>query len=126
MVTSDNRKKALLLHLAGESVFNVYDTLKAEDDDYECCKRKLTEFYAPQVNEQFAVFEFRRTKQETSETLVLYQRTAASQILIKKSMHRSYKVASVTLREELANISRAARFRKESRELDTTVSRHRC
>ncbi len=33
-VTNDARKKALLLHDAGETVYDVYDTLQADDDYY--------------------------------------------------------------------------------------------
>ena len=47
-ITADARLKALMLHLAGERVHDIYDTLTEDDvDKYDDKKRRLTEFFSP-------------------------------------------------------------------------------
>lgn len=46
-IDSRKRKKALLLHYAGDQVFEVYETLGLNNDDskYDEVKRRLTEYF---------------------------------------------------------------------------------
>ena len=52
---STERKTALLLHCVGAEAQRVYRTLPVEpkregEDDYDAAKRRLAEFYEPQMN----------------------------------------------------------------------------
>ena len=76
-VTDNNRKKALLLHLAGEFVFEVYEGLVISDipDDadaavnnaYTATKKALTDHFSPKKNTEFEVFNFRLAQQSAGE-----------------------------------------------------------
>lgn len=46
-INAKARKRALLLHLAGERVHDIYDTLAEEKDDYEDTKTKLHGYFTP-------------------------------------------------------------------------------
>ena len=51
-IDSRKRKKALLLHYAGDEVFDVYETLGLSDDDsnYDQVKQSLTDYFLPTRN----------------------------------------------------------------------------
>ena len=68
-VNNDARKKALLLHYAGEAVYDIYDTLQSDDDDYPAVRHKLSVHFKPLKLTQFRVFTFRKTEQLPNETL---------------------------------------------------------
>ena len=68
-ITVAIRKKALLVHFAGERVAEIYDILKSESDDYAATKRKLTNYFASQVNLHYEIYMFRIAKQEDTETV---------------------------------------------------------
>ena len=71
-ITGDGRLKALLLHLAGERVHDIYDTLAAADDNYEATKTKLSGYFSPKKNIQYQVYIFRKSTQEPGENLDSY------------------------------------------------------
>lgn len=68
----DPRLKALLLHLAGERVHDIYDTVAAETDKYADVKAKLTEYFSPKKNVQYEVYVFRKAAQQPGESLDAY------------------------------------------------------
>ncbi|MCG8046729.1 MAG: hypothetical protein N0E48_14005, partial [Candidatus Thiodiazotropha endolucinida] len=70
-IDSKKRRKALLLHYAGDDVFDVYQTLPNTGDEsgYDETKAALTTYFKPQVNEEFEIFQFRQMKQLESETV---------------------------------------------------------
>lgn len=43
------QRKSLLLHYIGGEGFDVYETLKADDDDYAAVKKKLTDYFMPKL-----------------------------------------------------------------------------
>ncbi|CAH1242587.1 Hypp6860 [Branchiostoma lanceolatum] len=50
-ITTDERKKALLLHLVGEETSNIYRNLAPDDtDDFAGAKERLNTHFGPQVN----------------------------------------------------------------------------
>lgn len=71
-ITGDPRLKALLLHLAGERVHDIYDTVAAEADKYADVKAKLTEYFSPKKNVQYEVYIFRKAAQQPGENLDAY------------------------------------------------------
>ncbi|XP_049269122.1 uncharacterized protein LOC125757586 [Rhipicephalus sanguineus] len=72
-ITSDTRKKALLLHYVGEEVYDLFQSLPASTlestSEYEAAKAKLDAHFAPRINPTFAVYRFRQTKQNVGESL---------------------------------------------------------
>jgi hypothetical protein len=74
-IKTDARKKAVLLHLAGERVYEIYLTL--EDDQatsttYDELKEKLVSKFAPKKNREYERFRFRKAAQNSTETLDQY------------------------------------------------------
>ena len=70
-VTVDGRKKAMLLHYAGEEVFELSESINITDeDDYLETKEKLQIYYfAPKRNVKYEKFVFRQATQQPSEPL---------------------------------------------------------
>ncbi len=71
--TGDARQKALLLHLAGERVHDIYDTFTADEDGYAETKIKLNGYFSPKKNTQYLVYQFRKAVQQPGEKLDTYQ-----------------------------------------------------
>lgn len=46
-ITGDGSLKALLLHLAGETVYDIHETLSVDADKYADVKQKLTNYFSP-------------------------------------------------------------------------------
>ena len=79
-VTDPARKKALLLHYAGEAVQDIYDALptiptsdgstdSTTTDPYGSTTAILTSYFAPKRNLQYEIFTFQSASQEPGETL---------------------------------------------------------
>lgn len=68
-ITQEIRKRALLLHLAGERVHDIYDTLADDSDDYEDTKTKLHGYFSPKKNTHYLVYKFRQAIQLPGESL---------------------------------------------------------
>ena len=70
-ITVAKRKQALLLHYAGPDVDEIFDTLPntGDDGDYDTAVAKLNEYFSPQVNTTYEVYNFRQTKQKEGESL---------------------------------------------------------
>ena len=64
-IDSCKRKKALLLHIAGDEVFEIYDMLDNTGDKngFDETKQALTNYFKPKINTEFEIFEFRQMKQ---------------------------------------------------------------
>ena len=72
-IQNDKRIKAMLLHCAGEDVFELSDVVGVvENDNLAETKRKLTEYFRPQCNEEYDIFKFRQAEQMAAETLDQY------------------------------------------------------
>ena len=73
-ITVPKRKRALLLHYAGPEVDEIFDTLQntGDDSDYATAVEKLNEYFSPQTNIAYEVYNFRQTKQKEGESLDSY------------------------------------------------------
>ena len=81
-VTDNARKKALLLHLAGENVFDIFSALvlpdipaganPAIDNCYTVAKTALDNHFNPKKNVEFEKYTFRSTKQQCDENIDAY------------------------------------------------------
>ncbi len=72
-ITGDARQKALLLHLTGECVHDIYDTFAADEDGYAETKIKLNGYFSPKKNTQYLVYQFRKAVKQPGEKLDTYQ-----------------------------------------------------
>ena len=64
------RRRALLLHLAGPDVQDIFQTLPyTESTDYEGAVLALNTYFVPQVNAAFARQTFQKLTQNTGETI---------------------------------------------------------
>ena len=80
-VTDASRKKALLLHLAGDALYDVYDGLviPAIPDDadaavtnvyrYTVVKKALDDHFSPAKNAEFEIYNFRLARQQVGENI---------------------------------------------------------
>ena len=66
-ITVDNRKRALLLHLAGPAVQNIFSTLMVTGTTYEEALNSLDVYFTSQKNLQFERHSFRQAHQAASE-----------------------------------------------------------
>lgn len=57
------RKRAMLLHYAGEAVYDIFATLPDTGMDYETAVTRLTEHFAPKKNAVYERRVFRQARQ---------------------------------------------------------------
>ena len=71
---NDARQRALLLHYAGEQVYDIFETLTdtGESDDFDKACEKLKAYFSPKKNIEYEVYVFRKEKQVIGETLDTY------------------------------------------------------
>ena len=72
-ITDKKRKRALLLHYAGEATNEIFDTLPDTtpgegEDTFEKALQALTNF-TPRQNRQYEIYIFRQAKQESNESI---------------------------------------------------------
>ena len=72
-ISDDNRKRALLLHYAGEEASDIFETLVDTGNTYPTAKQKFTDYFAPKKNTEFEIYKFRQAKQEQLETIDTFQ-----------------------------------------------------
>ena len=70
-VSNDAQKRALLLHVAGMDVQEIYFTLAGEDEgtDFEATLKVLDDYFVPKANIPFERHLFRQISQEHGETV---------------------------------------------------------
>lgn len=72
-VTDKKRKRALLLHYAGEATNEIFDTLPRTtpgegEDTFEKAIQALTNYFTLRQNREYEIYVFRQAKQESNET----------------------------------------------------------
>ena len=72
-VTKDDQKKAMLLHLAGEEIQDIFETLgNINDLNFGEVKGKLSDYFKPQKNVAYERHAFRSCKQDKDEKMDNY------------------------------------------------------
>ena len=73
-ITNDTQKCAMLLYMAGPRVMDIFDTLPetGTDDEFDVAVTKLTAHFNPMKNTEFAVYNFRQTRQGEAEGIDQY------------------------------------------------------
>ena len=63
-INNDTRIKAMMLHHAGETVFELSESVGVLDTDtYAVAREKLTAYFTPRRNTEYEIFVFRQTQQ---------------------------------------------------------------
>mgnify|MGYP002804615956 CR=1 FL=1 len=66
----DGRKRALMLHLAGESICDIAQSIpEATPKTYETLKTELTEYFKPMANPDYELFMLRQARQQPEESV---------------------------------------------------------
>ncbi|RUS68861.1 hypothetical protein EGW08_023376 [Elysia chlorotica] len=69
-ITTDERKKALLIHFGGDEIFDLVDTFVEEKKEtYDSLKAELGLYFTPRVNTTFEAFKLRKMKQLALENV---------------------------------------------------------
>lgn len=103
-INDNGRKRALLLHYAGERVYDIYNAEKGESPTtYVGTKQVLSTYFSHRKNVQMAVYKFRNCKQSGTQTLdeyvtnyVSYPKTVNLTPQIKKYYLKLFSTASRT------------------------------
>ena len=80
IISQITRESKLLLHHAGERVYDIFETLEdtGESNDYNAAIEKLTEYFSPQKNTEHQILMFRKRYQRQSETPDQFQNPFAN------------------------------------------------
>ncbi|XP_062585044.1 uncharacterized protein K02A2.6-like [Saccostrea cucullata] len=69
-IDNGERKRALLLHYAGETVYDIYEAEKKNSEPtYEATKGILKKYFEPKKNTQMEIYKFRTYKQNEGQSL---------------------------------------------------------
>ena len=72
-VEDDQRKKALLLHNAGEDIFSIYSTFTNKKAlKYDEVVKQINEYFIPKKSIEFEVYKFRSCRQKETESIDEY------------------------------------------------------
>ena len=71
-IKDKKQQRALLLHLAGQDVQDIFETLTDTGEDYETALAKLNEYFEPQKNISFERHTFRQAQQQRDEPIADY------------------------------------------------------
>ena len=80
----DTRIKAMMLHHAGETVFELSESVGVLDTDkYAVAREKLTAYFTPNSNTEYKIFVFQQTQQlpGTIQCLTIYWKQVRSDTL---------------------------------------------
>ncbi|KAM7300023.1 uncharacterized protein ISCGN_020587 [Ixodes scapularis] len=123
-ITSDVRKKALLLHYAGEEVHDLYRSLpddsssatvsstaqgaaRTSTSEYDAARAKLDAHFAPRINPTFAIYRFRQAQQNVGESLdAFYAR------LRQLSRHCNFPDVDLEIKNQIIIATTSTRLRK--------------
>jgi hypothetical protein len=73
--TKDEQKRALLLHVAGEEVQDIIETLDNTGTKYDQAVAALSDYFKPRKHISFERHVFRHAKQKEDETIDNFVRT---------------------------------------------------
>lgn len=118
-VDSNKRKKALLLHYAGDEVFEIHQTLPdtGNENDYAASKTALNGYFKPQLNTEFEVFEYRQMKQKDSETVDEFATR-----LRQKADHCNFDDNNKEIKSQIIQGCKSAKLRRKALQENLTLA----
>ena len=66
-IKDTKRQRALMLHYAGDNVYDTFQLLTDTGDHFDTASQKLKAYFKPKKNVAFAVYSFRQAKQNREE-----------------------------------------------------------
>ena len=113
-VSGAKKKKAMLLHYAGESVFEMYKQMESYDpnDNYDDVKRKLNEHFEINKNADVLRMNFRRAVQFEEESLDEFHSR-----LKKLAKHCTFENLTSEIREQIIQNCYSSRLRRKILEM---------
>ena len=71
-VTDKRQKQAVLLHLGGNDIRDIYKPIKEEEDTFEIICKKLDDYFKPRKNLLYERYKFKQAKQNHDESTPAY------------------------------------------------------
>ncbi|CAN7986994.1 unnamed protein product [Ixodes hexagonus] len=123
-ITADVRKKALLLHYAGEEVYDLYRSLpdtssstsvsttaqgaaSTATSEYNAARAEIDAHFASRINPTFAIYRFRQAQQNAGESLdAFYAR------LRQLSRHCNFPDVDLEIKNQIVIATTSTRLRK--------------
>ncbi len=115
-ITTEARKRALLLHLVGPRTYEEFETLSDTGADYETAKNKLTDFFKPKVNVEYEKIQFRMTKQKVSESIDQYHTR-----LRQAATTCNFQNVNAEIKSQLIQTMRDSKVRKKALNTEMTL-----
>ena len=108
-VTKDGQKKALLLHVAGKEVKEIYRSLHpVPNDNYQAVIERLDEYFIPKKNLSYERYLFKKAQQETVEDTATYITR-----LKRLSDSCEYNDAKIEIRDHFIATCKSTKLRKK-------------
>ena len=118
-VTDKKQQRALLLHLAGRGVQEIFETLDDTGEDYETAVGKLCAYFEPKKNIPFERHIFRQASQEPTETVDAF--VTRLKTLVKTC---EYDKETEMIRDQVIDKCNSSRLRRRLlRESDITLDK---
>ena len=115
-IEDKKQQRAMLLHFAGDRVYDIFETLEDTGDDYAAAKAALTAHFAPSQNKDYAIYTFRQSAQG-SETTDQYA-TRLRQLAANCDFHD----VDSEIKAQIIQTTKSARLRRKAlREPDLTL-----
>ena len=71
-ITNDNQKRAVLLHVSGKQVRDIFNTLSDVGTTYQEACERLVEYFLPKKNIIYERWQFHNAKQNSDEQTLTY------------------------------------------------------
>ena len=68
-INDDKQKRAVLLYQAGQATQEIFDTIPETGDDFATAMEKLDNYFTPNKNVTYEIFQFRKAVQQFGETI---------------------------------------------------------
>ena len=118
-ITNDTRIKAMMLHHAGETVFELSESVGVLDTDtYAVAREKLTAYFSPRRNTEYEIFVFRQTQQLPGGGETLDQFHAR---LLQLSKNCNFANRDGEIRSQIIQKCAMAKIRDKGSEADITL-----
>lgn len=119
-IEDDAQQRALLLHYAGEKVYDIYDVEKKDTEHtYDATKKVLQDYFSPKKNVQMEIYTFRCCKQGDGQTLDEF-------VTELRTLARNCEFANIDneiLQQVIQNCKSNQLRRRALRETDRTLDR---
>ncbi|XP_033100535.1 uncharacterized protein LOC117103993 [Anneissia japonica] len=115
-VTDKKRQRALLLHYAGDCVYNVFTTINDTGDTFTTTKGKFKKYFEPRKIIAYAIYTFRQLKQSRDEKMDAFVTR-----LRQAAQHCNFADADAEVKNQIIQNCASQRLRRKALK-DTTLT----